>query len=676
MTTRTYTWKTDNARDLTDFLNNLYKTYRNYKHEEPRLVNFTPDTLPPVQPPQMPQQQAQAPPRSPANKAAPLRNPALHNTHSVQSVHSRYSDMSSAPFAQMAPPVTERSIHRNTNQSDLVPPLTPYTPMHMSPNSPATGNSAVPGHFPNRSPRAPPPPSLPGQYPAQSGGAHLIPPRGGPGMASTTSLSSSHHSNNSAADLGTPSRPKRSSFSSDASMNRSVGSQEGFERKPMVTSSREHIGLGVAPPQRRGSGDDRRGAPPVSGQRYDNSGPGYRRPSAGSAEVPAGFRRPSAGAPEIPPLSRRRPSVSSADAPPPLSLRRPSAGSIDTPPVGYRRPSASEIPPVDRMSVADDDPYGGMTEETLRSPPIDRSSEVLIPPVVHEPPPMVKTSSKGSSHRAPSRQASNDRSAAPLSDSTTKASDRSAPKLEVDTLAPSRPRERTRTPDPASLQRRVSFHPPPLTTAYSRDVLLTSKAGAFGAIGEDDPEEAGDAIMANVEEMIEGFDWTAVTAPGPDRGKGTDVIEGRLLDELAALESANIHAFLESDDRIDQVLVHIDDALLELDELDAQLAGYRMQLSVSFHKKRTDGRSYPRTLNILRVKIVVCRFRPRISTHSSMKFANSCKSPMCRGKTSASCHRSAQHRSGACRSLSMQLHRCTRPSRPVATPPTKSLRPA
>jgi hypothetical protein len=61
----------------------------------------------------------------------------------------------------------------------------------------------------------------------------------------------------------------------------------------------------------------------------------------------------------------------------------------------------------------------------------------------------------------------------------------------------------------------------------------------FGAIGEDDPEEAGDAIMANVEEMIEGFDWTAVTASTGERSKGTDVIEGRLLDELAALESVS-----------------------------------------------------------------------------------------------------------------------------------------
>lgn len=44
---------------------------------------------------------------------------------------------------------------------------------------------------------------------------------------------------------------------------------------------------------------------------------------------------------------------------------------------------------------------------------------------------------------------------------------------------------------------------------------------------------------------------------------------------------ANIHAFLESDDRISQVLGHIDEALLELDDIDMQITSYKMQLNVS-----------------------------------------------------------------------------------------------
>lgn len=45
---------------------------------------------------------------------------------------------------------------------------------------------------------------------------------------------------------------------------------------------------------------------------------------------------------------------------------------------------------------------------------------------------------------------------------------------------------------------------------------------------------------------------------------------------------ANIHAFLESDDRISQVLGHIDEALLELDDIDLQITSYKMQLNVSY----------------------------------------------------------------------------------------------
>lgn len=52
-----------------------------------------------------------------------------------------------------------------------------------------------------------------------------------------------------------------------------------------------------------------------------------------------------------------------------------------------------------------------------------------------------------------------------------------------------------------------------------------------------DEKGSEEAILANVEEMIEGFDWTA---GGEGRKKGTaDAIEGRLLDELAALDSVS-----------------------------------------------------------------------------------------------------------------------------------------
>lgn len=165
-------------------------------------------------------------------------------------------------------------------------------------------------------------------------------------------------------------------------------------------------------------------------------------------------------------------------------------------------------------------------------------------------------------------------------------------------------------------QRRASFHPPPLDTAFSREVLLTSRTGALpGAAGltlESDGEGGQDAaIMDSVEDVLESFDWTVTngTMDGSRKKGSADAIENRLMDELSALDSvghlsslsaplprpsgkslnrqlkyttmqANIHAFLESDDRISQVLGHIDEALLELDDIDMQITSYKMQLNV------------------------------------------------------------------------------------------------
>lgn len=93
-------------------------------------------------------------------------------------------------------------------------------------------------------------------------------------------------------------------------------------------------------------------------------------------------------------------------------------------------------------------------------------------------------------------------------------------------------------------------------------------------------------------------------------------------------QKANIHAFLESDDRIAQVLGHIDEALLELDEIDAQITGYRMQLNVSSHyplMRKAD--TIRRSLTISpssNPRTAVCRSRPptrkRCSTSSGSYF--------------------------------------------------------
>lgn len=104
-----------------------------------------------------------------------------------------------------------------------------------------------------------------------------------------------------------------------------------------------------------------------------------------------------------------------------------------------------------------------------------------------------------------------------------------------------------------------------------------------------DDEE--DTTLLNVEEMLEGFEWrnanTGNTTIDPSsggtialRGKGTaDVIEARLLDELAALEAANIHAIIESDDRVNLVVGHMDEALLQLDLMDSMMHAFKAQLN-------------------------------------------------------------------------------------------------
>jgi hypothetical protein len=117
-------------------------------------------------------------------------------------------------------------------------------------------------------------------------------------------------------------------------------------------------------------------------------------------------------------------------------------------------------------------------------------------------------------------------------------------------------------------------------------------------------EDSVEAAMANVEEMLEGYEWASggvIGTSGPGRSRGAaDQIEARLLNELMALEKvfsfifahfqefhcifkANIHSFLETDDRIATVLKFVDDAITELNSLDGQVTSYKIQLNVRSH---------------------------------------------------------------------------------------------
>ncbi len=120
-----------------------------------------------------------------------------------------------------------------------------------------------------------------------------------------------------------------------------------------------------------------------------------------------------------------------------------------------------------------------------------------------------------------------------------------APTITTTLPSPSIPQEPTFSSTTTSKpNRRASFHPPPLNTAFSRDVLLSSRTGVLPGVagltvGEGKGTEG--AIMDNVEEMLDSFDWTAGTGIGENgRKKGSaDAIEGRLLDELTALDSVS-----------------------------------------------------------------------------------------------------------------------------------------
>ena len=91
-------------------------------------------------------------------------------------------------------------------------------------------------------------------------------------------------------------------------------------------------------------------------------------------------------------------------------------------------------------------------------------------------------------------------------------------------------------------------------------------------------------MLTNVEEMLEGLQWgtSRPSSSGAGGGlDGADQIEKRLLGELNALEAAGIHAIIESDDRVIDVVNYLDSALAELDKMDQMLSLYKTHLHVS-----------------------------------------------------------------------------------------------
>ncbi|KIJ68210.1 hypothetical protein HYDPIDRAFT_24509 [Hydnomerulius pinastri MD-312] len=146
-----------------------------------------------------------------------------------------------------------------------------------------------------------------------------------------------------------------------------------------------------------------------------------------------------------------------------------------------------------------------------------------------------------------------------------------------------KPMSRVHTPKSAENQQmrrehnnRVSFFDPVNQAALDRLV-----AGNFGTDEDaEGAEETAQATMVSVEEMLEGYEWASDDMFGRKSAKGAaDLVEARLLDELMALEKANIHSFLESDDRVNLVIKYLDEAIGEVDAIDSLVSSYKIHLN-------------------------------------------------------------------------------------------------
>jgi len=85
---------------------------------------------------------------------------------------------------------------------------------------------------------------------------------------------------------------------------------------------------------------------------------------------------------------------------------------------------------------------------------------------------------------------------------------------------------------------RISYFDPSNQATLDRLIL-----GADTQTEIDGEEENAQATLANVEEMIEGYEWASDDVIGRKVTRGTvDMIEARLLDELMALEKVK-HQF-------------------------------------------------------------------------------------------------------------------------------------
>ncbi|KAF8898913.1 exocyst complex component Sec3-domain-containing protein [Infundibulicybe gibba] len=161
---------------------------------------------------------------------------------------------------------------------------------------------------------------------------------------------------------------------------------------------------------------------------------------------------------------------------------------------------------------------------------------------------------------------------------TTQVDDLAPPQFKTTSISPIRPHnssEQSARTNPAPP------HIPPIRRDQNIRISFFDPANREHSTGDLEGEEENTyATLANVEEMVEGYEWATDDVLGRKTARGAaDLIEARLLDELTALDKANIHSFLESDDRINIVLKYMDEALSELDNMDSLVSSYKIHLN-------------------------------------------------------------------------------------------------
>jgi hypothetical protein len=93
---------------------------------------------------------------------------------------------------------------------------------------------------------------------------------------------------------------------------------------------------------------------------------------------------------------------------------------------------------------------------------------------------------------------------------------------------------------------------------------------------------------------------------------------------------ANIHSFIETDDRVTLVLKFLDEAILELDNMDGLVSSYKIHLNASrrlvFHGAKcnlTPPRLSMRIYHLSSRKTEAFKYRLRINVHCSVNLNNS-----------------------------------------------------